>query len=303
MSAPARVLCDWGSSRLRAYLDIEGRICERRDGPGINRLGAELPARALAAVLASWRREHIPEVFLCGMAGSRHGLVEVPYVRAPATMEAWRRGGLRVRIGDFDATVAPGVQANNHRDVPDVMRGEETQIFGALALDQELAAGNQLFVLPGTHSKWVQVRDGVIEHVQTFLTGELFDLLGRHSSLLRVGTDSGADDAGFKAGVRAGTRGDLAASLFETRTAQLVDGRSAGWAREFLSGLLIGTEMASMLGTGKFRSAPLTVIGEPELTAIYLRALTDHYFRARVLDGENCVCEGLRLLAAAERES
>lgn len=297
------MLCDWGSSRLRAFLEIEGAIADRRDGPGIHRLGAESPAQALSAVLASWRSGPLPEVFLCGMAGSRNGLAEVPYVRAPVTMEAWRRGRLRVRIGDLDATIASGVQANNFLGVPDVMRGEETQIFGALALDRQLAAGNHLIVLPGTHSKWVQVRDGAIERVQTYITGELFDLLGRHSSLLRVGADIGADDEGLNAGMRAGVRGDLAASLFETRAAQLIDGRSAGWGRAFLSGLLIGAEIASMLGTGELRSAPLTVIGEPELTAIYLQTLASHQLRTQALDGERCVCEGLRILADAEQES
>ena len=303
MAGSRRVLCDWGSSRLRAFLEIDGAIADRRDGPGINRLGAESPAQALSAVLAPWRSGSRLEVFLCGMAGSRNGLAEAPYVRAPATMESWRRSRLRVRAGEFDASIAPGVQASNFLGVPDVMRGEETQIFGALALDRQLAAGNHLIVLPGTHSKWVQVRDGVIERAQTYITGELFELLGRHSSLLRVGTDSGAENQGFEAGVRAGARGDLAASLFETRTAQLLDGRSAGWAKAFLSGLLIGAEIACLSETGELRSAPLTVIGEPELTAIYLQALASHHFRARALDGERCVCEGLRMLAAAEQRS
>jgi 2-dehydro-3-deoxygalactonokinase len=303
VNEPRRVLCDWGSSRLRAFLEVEGVVSDRRDGPGINRLGADSPAEALSAVLAAWCSGHCPDVFLCGMAGSRNGLAEVPYVRAPATMEAWRRGRLRVRIEDLEASIAPGIRADNFRDVPDVMRGEETQIFGALALERQLAAGSRLIVLPGTHSKWVRVRDGAVARVQTYFTGELFDLLCRYSSLLRVGAEPAMDEGGFEAGLRAAARGGLAASLFETRTAQLLEGRSAGWARAFLSGLLIGAEVGSMVDIGVLASEPLTLIGDPELTAFYLRALAAQHISAQALDGERCVLAGLRVLADAERDS
>jgi len=294
-------LCDWGSSRLRAVLDLEGVALDRRDGPGINRLGADSPAAALSAVLACWRRGYRLDVFLCGMAGSRNGLAEVPYVRAPATMEAWRQGCLRVRVEDLGASIAPGIRAENFRGVPDVMRGEETQIFGALTLERQLATGSHLFVLPGTHSKWVLVRDGAVARVQTHLTGELFDLLCRHSSLLRVGADSAQDEGGFEAGLRAAAQGGLSGTLFETRTAQLIEGRTAGWARAFLSGLLIGVEIGSMLDAGACGFGPITLIGDPELTAFYLRALAARHVSAQALDGERCALTGLRLLADTNR--
>lgn len=302
MNGTRRVLCDWGSSRLRAFLDVGGVVSDRRNGPGINRLEAESPAKALSAVLAAWCGLR-PEVFLCGMAGSRSGLAEVPYVRAPATREAWLGGRLSTRMGDLEASIAPGIQADNFRGVPDVMRGEETQIFGALMLERHLAAASHLIVLPGTHSKWVRVCDGAVVRVQTFFTGELFDLLCRHSSLLRVGTEAATDEGGFEAGLRAGAHGDLAAGLFQTRTAQLIEGRPAGWARAFLSGLLIGAEIGSMAGMGVLVSEPLTLIGDPELTALYSRALAARHIDARALDGERCVLAGLRVLADAERNS
>jgi 2-dehydro-3-deoxygalactonokinase len=298
-----RVLCDWGSSRLRAFLDFEGLVVDRRDGPGISRLGADSPAAALSAALAGWRNGYCLDVFLCGMAGSRNGLEEVPYVRTPATMEAWRQGRLRARFEGLGTSIAPGIQAKNFRGAPDVMRGEETQIFGALTLERQLATGSHLFVLPGTHSKWVLVRDGVVARVQTHLTGELFDLLCRYSSLLRVGADPATDEGGFEAGLRAAARGGLVARLFETRTAQLIEGRTAGWAKAFLSGMLIGAEIGDMLDEGAFGSEPITLIGDPELVAFYLRALAVRDLSAQALDGERCVLAGLRLLADADRSS
>lgn len=295
-----RVLCDWGGSRLRAFLEIDGAVTDRREGPGILRLLDETPAQALGALLSGWADGLRAEVFLCGMAGSRNGLAEVPYVRAPATLGTWRRGGTRLKVGDLEACIAPGIQADNFRGAPDVMRGEETQIFGAVSLERGLGAGSRMIVLPGTHSKWVEVRDGAIVRVQTYFTGELFDLLCRQSSLLRVATDPGRDEEGFEAGLRAGERGDLAASLFETRTAQLIAGRSAAWARAFLSGLLIGAELASMLAQRALACDTLMLIGEPDLTVFYLRALAARHIGAEALDGERCVLAGLRALAAAE---
>lgn len=303
MNEPRRVLCDWGSSRLRAFLDVQGAVTARRDGPGIGRLGADSPAAVLSGVLAPWRDGHHLEVFVCGMAGSRSGLAEVPYLRAPATLEAWRRGGLQVRVEDLEARIAPGIQADNLCGVPDVMRGEETQIFGALALERQLAAGRHLIVLPGTHSKWVRVRDGAVTRVQTYFTGELFDLLCRYSSLLRVGVDPTTEDGSFEEGLRAVARSGLAASLFQTRTAQLIEARTAGWAKAFLSGLLIGAEVGSMLDMDAFAYEPLILIGDPDLTAFYSRALAARYVSAQALDGELCVLTGLRLLAGAMQDS
>lgn len=254
-------------------------------------------------MLAAWRSGYRLDVFLCGMAGSRNGLAEVPYVRAPAKMEVWRQGRLYVRVEDLGASIAPGMQAENFRDMPDVMRGEETQIFGALTLERQLVTGSHIFVLPSTHSKWVLVRDGAVARVQTHLTGELFDLLCRYSSLLRVGADPAMDEGGFEAGLCAAARGGLAASFFATRTAQLIEGRTAGWARAFLSGPLIGAEIGGMLDEGAFGSEPITLIGDPGLTAFYLRPLAARHVSAQALDGQRCVLAGLRVLADADRSS
>ena len=290
----ARVLCDWGSSRLRAFLQIEGIVAERRDGPGIAALGAEAPSEVLARVLAPWRaRLTLERTVLCGMAGSRTGLVEVPYVRAPATLAQWRAGAVSVRAGAEMLTVLAGIQAQNFRDGADVMRGEETQIFGALVLEPALAAGRRMLVLPGTHCKWVEVRDGRIARLQTYFTGELFELLSTRSSLLRVGGADEPDEDGFEVGLRNAARFDLAANLFETRSAQLIEGRSAGWARSLLSGLLIGAEVHSMRAHLQASASVPTLIGDPALTARYARALASFGADARVLDGDSCVLAGL----------
>jgi 2-dehydro-3-deoxygalactonokinase len=235
------------------------------------------------------------------MAGSRNGLLEVPYLPTPADAGDWATGQRHARCGQFGIAISPGLRCVNAAGAPDVMRGEETQIFGALALEPSLRRGMRVMVLPGTHSKWVQLRDGAVAGFRTYITGELFALLKHHSTLLRAGTDTGATDGAFAAGLtRSESCGSgLAAALFEARTGQLLAGRTYAWAGEFLSGLLIGAEVHSALahhadGPGDH---PIMLVGDPGLTALYGQALA-HYRNATVqADGAACAIAGLMRLA------
>jgi 2-dehydro-3-deoxygalactonokinase len=179
------------------------------------------------------------------------------------------------------------------------MRGEETQIFGALALRPELAEGEHVFALPGTHGKWCQVRDGRIVRFQTFLTGEAFALLSTRSSLL-LGADTSEsiedDSAGFAHGLWRAASGRLLGSLFEARAAQLREGRSGAWARGFLSGLTIGTEVSE--GVAAFDAKRVILIGASALAERYARALEAEAVGAALLGGELCVLTGLKCFAS-----
>ena len=171
------------------------------------------------------------------------------------------------------------------------MRGEETQIFGAMALDPRLASGKHIVLLPGTHSKWVWLDDGAIVRFRTSMTGELYALLGQ-SSLLAAGEAGSNEGEGFAAGLlRAGQGAAPSVALFEARAAQLLDGRTVDWARGFVSGLLIGAEIAEM--------APhdtVLAIGDPALVVRYNEALAQRGVQMRSMDGEACAIAGLRLL-------
>lgn len=300
-----RVLCDWGSSRLRAFLEVDGEVLEHAEGPGIARAGGDLAWAALERVVRPWRaRGSIERIVICGMGGSRNGVVEVPYLRAPVSAAQWRAGAQQVRWGQDTLTVLPGIQAQNFRDAADVMRGEEAQIFGALSLEPTLGTGRHMLVLPGTHSKWVEVREGRIARLHTYVTGELFELLSTRSSLMRVGgqaVEQEEEDA-FDVGVRNAARSDLGASLFETRSAQLIEGRSGQWARSLLSGLLIGAEVHGMLSRGVAESVASTLIGDAGLTERYERAFELYGSVARRLDGQRCVRAGVSTAGRAEQE-
>ena len=281
------VIGDWGSTRLRLWRLERGEVAERLEGPGI--LACADPAAALAAVMAGRTADR---VVLCGMAGAREGLHEAPYVACPVSLSQWRARATQGREGSqANLRIAAGISCRDLSGHPDVMRGEETQVFGAMTLDPVLASGRHIVLLPGTHSKWVWLADGVIAGFRTCLTGELFALLGQ-SSLLAAGASGANEDSGFAAGLARASEGAApSVALFEARAAQLVDGRTVDWARGFVSGLLIGAEIVEMAPQDT-----VLAIGDPALLARYREALAQRGVPMHCMDGEACAIAGLRLL-------
>ena len=193
-----RLFGDWGTSRLRLWLAHENAITPWREGPGIGALDrpAEAVVRALVADLPAVERP--AKIVLCGMAGARGGLHEAGYVDCPANQIGWGRQATRITFDGIPLVIGAGVAIAVSGPVSaqraDVMRGEETQVFGAIARHPALATGRHTLLLPGTHSKWVDIEDGAITGFTTFVTGELYALLGK-STLLAAG-DQGEDGRG-----------------------------------------------------------------------------------------------------------
>jgi 2-dehydro-3-deoxygalactonokinase len=292
------VIGDWGTSNFRLFRIVDAAVTDRTTGPGIGALTGA-PDDVLRSALAPWSVSEPPgSVTLCGMIGSRNGWRDVPYADCPADAASWASRALHLALGDIPVTIAAGLACVDPRGTPDVMRGEETQIFGAMAAYPELAAGRHLVVLPGTHSKWVTLEDGRVVGFKTYLTGELFALLRNHSTLTRAGgaTVGDEDASGFRDGLlRARSDGRLLGSLFEARSRQLRTGSAPEWAVGFLSGLAIGSEIAEALaGDGTIQD--LTLIGERQLANRYADALASFDLGARKIDGEACAISGLGLL-------
>lgn len=297
----AFILGDWGASRLRLYLVVDGGLAETREGPGIADSAA--PMQVLIDCIAPWQRVHgALDIYLAGMVGSRNGIHEVPYVPLPVDCVTWSRACWSTSLDGAVLSIAGGLCSEPGAHPGDVMRGEETQIFGALRLAPMLASARHVLVLPGTHSKWVEMEEGRVVRFRTALTGEVYALLRAHSTLLRAAASTDqADDwqQGFDTGVQRAaqlTEGLLAA-VFETRVQQLLAGRSRAWASGFLSGLLIAYEIDSV-GRTFAGEGEVTVIGDPQLAALYRSVLTTRNRATRVLAGDACVVEGLLYLAA-----
>ena len=172
---------DWGTSSARAYrLSAGGAVLDRREAPlGVMQVREGQHAAALVSLLGDWAELRLPRI-ASGMIGSRQGWIEVPYVDCPADTAALV-AGLRTTPGG-EMAIVPGLVHRDGDGVPDVLRGEETQIVGAVPEGDE----GILAVLPGTHSKWVRVESGRIVSFATYMTGELFALLLQHSILGRL---------------------------------------------------------------------------------------------------------------------
>lgn len=283
------VLGDWGTSRLRLYRMTDGQLTGRLDGPGAGVLDTPA-ATVLAERLSVWLDDGpISDVTLCGMAGAPGALVEAGYAACPAGSGTWLGSLTPIEVNGVRVQVLPGLSCRSAANVPEVMRGEETQVFGALALHPELSEGRHLIVLPGTHSKWVEIEDGTILRFRTHPTGELFALLAAKSTL--TGTDTpgeGTFDDGFARGLkRCGE--PLTAALFEARAARMLDRRSKDWSSGYLSGLLIGSEVGM-----EARTRPaVVVIGDAALSHLYERTLARTGCAIRRIDGDAAVVAGL----------
>jgi 2-dehydro-3-deoxygalactonokinase len=288
---------DWGSTHLRLWRSQAGTIVGRREGPGIVALDRP-PLDALRQALAGWELDRDERLVLCGMAGARGGLREVAYVDCPADEAAWRREAGELALGANPLLIAAGLACRGDGR-PDVMRGEETQVFGALRLRPDLARSRRLVVHPGTHSKWIELEDGMVRHFKTYPSGEMFALLQRSSMAGVAQANDDADEAdGFEAGLgRAETQPGLLGVVFEARAAQVRDGRSGGWAKGFLSGLVLGCEVSERRQAGGL-AEQVVAIGEPALTERYARVLGRFGVTPEILDGEACVLAGLELLDA-----
>lgn len=257
------IAVDWGTTNRRAWrIAPGGEVADScQDDAGI----LTVPADGFTAEAARLRERlgDLP-MLLGGMIGSNRGWREVPYVPCPASAKDIARA---IAWIDPRTGIVPGV-CQNLAEAPEVMRGEEVQIIGALAINA--MPGEALVCLPGTHAKWARVSDGRIAGFSTWMTGEIFALLGRHSILAPQMEGTAQPGPAFAAGVEASANGDPIARLFAVRAAAalhrpLADGAS------YVSGLLIGAEVRAGLALAP-EQAPC-IIGRPDLGVLYAAAI------------------------------
>jgi 2-dehydro-3-deoxygalactonokinase len=278
MSRTALIGVDWGTTSMRLWRFSPGGeiIARARSDRGILKVADGQFRATLEAVAGGGLASDVP-ILMSGMIGSRQGWIEAPYAMCPADI-AGLAEQLQPVPGHSNARIVPGVALRKADGRCDVMRGEETQILGA-----GLDGGRRLVVLPGTHCKWVLVEDGKILDFVTFMTGEMYGALRRHTILARLmpEADAGLDDEtvqrSFVAGLSTSFQGEarLMQSLFSIRARGLFDALAPELAPAFLSGLLIGAEIGEGLALcrrwGVTEIAPL-IIGGDVLVARYQTA-------------------------------
>jgi 2-dehydro-3-deoxygalactonokinase len=286
--------CDWGTSSFRLRLvDANGSVmCERREPAGVKSIhdqalthGAKNEA-ARAPFFASFLKEQLtaisstvdplvnPPLIISGMASSTIGWKELPYLRLPQPLDG---SGITTEEHRWPAPawLGPTYLISGLATQWDIMRGEEIEILGLFA-DPGLASfrGRSLLILPGTHSKHVLIENGSIVDFRTFMTGELYDILGRHSILrasVNVDRESAElNESEFREGVEWVANYGLAESLFRVRTRAVLDRVPPDQNSAFLSGLLLGDELSHVL---PYSDGPILLASGRSVSHLYALAM------------------------------
>ena len=294
---------DWGTSRLRLHLCHDKNVLDSKTGLGIGKL-TKSPASTLFDLIQTWSDAYGPcPIYLSGMVGSNIGWVNTPYSECPASREILHKKMTHIEYAGHDIYIASGLTCTNPLGSPDVMRGEETQILGAMDIQKELSQGDHLLCLPGTHSKWVLLQDGVIKNFHTSMTGELYALLSTHSILIQETAIEGPSwQKAFERGVKRCTEVEGAAllhTLFEVRSRQLMNDLAPGDAAAYLSGMIIGRDISgacAMYSDYGITDKAITVIGAPQLTHSYKTGLDMIGMKTKEIDGATAAIAGLRAL-------
>ena len=259
------IAVDWGTSSFRAFRICESGATDRFDGPhGILQVPPGGFADVLRTAIAPWLEDGERHVLMSGMVGSRQGWQEASYLPCPAGAAELARALTPVPFDGAQVLLVPGLMVDG--GVPEVMRGEEVQVVGALAS----TGPDAVACLPGSHSKWVRIADGQVAGFSTYLTGEAFAALRDHTILGRLMQPGAASDPdAFARGVeRSGDPGGLLHHLFGVRTLGLTGRLADAAAASYLSGLLIGHEVRAAAPAGTVH-----LIGDAVLCGLYAQAI------------------------------
>jgi 2-dehydro-3-deoxygalactonokinase len=284
------IAVDWGTTNRRAYRIDESGTCvdSLEDGCGILSVAAgQFPAGAQTI------RDRLGDLplLLGGMVGSNRGWVEAPYVDCPASLDDLV-AGMRL-IDDARAAIIPGLAVRSP-DQADVMRGEEIQVFGAIA--SGLVPPDCVICHPGTHNKWIKVQQARVTGFRTVMTGEMFSLLSNNGILVDLLKGKATPGPSFSEGVqRSLDGGTLAADLFSARAQVLLGELDRAEAVSYISGLLIGADIG--LGRTIASGSEIITMGKPELTRLYAAAATEGGMTVREVDGAASFLAGATALA------
>ena len=295
---PSWIAADWGTSNLRLWaIGADGAVIDMRTSDkGMGELTPSEFEGVLVDVAADWLNT-ADTVVACGMVGSRQGWVEAPYQTTPCAVCPRKVATAPVSRDGLTVYVIPGIRQT---DPADVMRGEETQIAGFLAQQDDW---DGVICLPGTHTKWVHVSAGEVVSFQTMMTGEMFALLAGHSVLRHSIAPTGWDDAAFDEAMSQTLSKPeaLAGRLFSIRASQLVHDTNTISARARLSGLLIGAELAA--AKPYWLGQNVALIGGEAISMPYIRGLAAQGVQAMRTDVTEMTLAGIKAAYAVIKDS
>ncbi len=306
MPKPVLISADWGTTSLRVFLlDRRGAVVERREAPmGIMKISDGDFSGTFSALTGRWLNDYpdVPVLF-SGMIGSEQGWALAPHIPLPARLADLAAALHAVPITDKKcAYIVPGLTTVGAHGVHDIIRGEETQIVGAL--DDDSPTEESVLCLPGTHSKWVTIDDDAISGFQTSLTGETLAILSDNSILGRLMENSAGDEnekeeTAFVQGLsRATERGGLLHHLFGVRSQGYCRVIPQSGLRLYLAGILIGHEIRGMREIYP-RLKSITIIAGQGIAERYGRALDFFGLQSTLVDGAAAAFGGHLKIARA----
>ena len=289
MTAETFIIADWGSTNIRAFLYLDGKEAERRDSSeGITKVQGRDCEAVFDKLTGAWFKEHGPlPVTLAGMVGSVNGWVDAPYLDCPADLSALASRLCPVTHSKgYDIRVIPGICVRDSANY-NVMRGEETQLAGSLRL-----APADIYVMPGTHCKWVYMDGSRVQTFRTAMTGELHATLLKNT-LVGFGLPEQKKSAPetFKRGLQEGRDRALLPLLFEIRAARILGGVDPAEVSEYLSGVLIGNEIASLGSVAQGQK--IGIVANNALAHRYAEAFKEVGIEVSLIDGEQAFREGI----------
>lgn len=301
------ILGDWGTTRCRLYLarieNAQWKLVDRIDGRGVKGLGNI--EWYFLAMTHNWRLQHnVDYAVLAGAVGSNIGWKETSYVACPESICGINQHCVEIDCEGIPVKLVPGMACDeNPLGLPDVMRGEETQLLGYLRHKPQSSDTQNLFCLPGTHSKWVVTAGDKVTSIHSIPTGEMYDVLVSHSILADRRERGKWEDKSFFQGlnVASKTESSLLTALFSTRSFRLIDPDSTVHTQSYMSGICIGSEMKDVLAlyTHNNEKPPqhLTLVGSGKLTELYHLAAQHFGLSCDVYDGDTAVYKGLLAIA------
>lgn len=277
------IAIDWGSTHLRAWLYCNGQCVDSLQLPyGVSRLIEQTAREVFDKYIEPWRRHETLPVIMAGMIGSDAGWQPVPYLACPVSLHE-----LSAQLNEVapQVWIVPGLNTSRN-----VMRGEETQLLGAMQL-----APASCYVLPGTHSKWVQVSKGVVTGFSTAMTGELHHVLMNHSLIGKGLPEQKEDPAAFQVGLQCGLdTPSLVTRLFDARALRVLGEMPPQSVSEWLSGLLIGAEVAAMDAVNN-----VTLVGGESLCSRYRQVFEKAGVTVSEVAGDTAFQQGIRSILDA----
>ena len=285
------IAADWGTTHIRAWAigEEDNVLAFRESNEGMKDLQQNQFEPVLLKLIESWLDDtKVTTVIACGMVGSKQGWVETPYLKTPCVpIDNQQLAIATTKDNRIKVNFVPGVMQNN---LADIMRGEETQIAGFINKNPDF---NGVVCLPGTHTKWVNVKEGQITSFKTFMTGELFGVISNHTLIRHSISIKGWNQAGFEAGIHEGFNnpGSITSDLFSLRAESIVNDLDRDQARSTLSGLLLGVELN---GAQTFwENSNVIIIGSQLLSNNYLQGLKILGGQSQLFSLETATLSGL----------